>query len=424
MTYRKFKADYLFNGWSLVAPDMVLVTSEDGTVDALVPFAEAGEGVEHLSGMLSPGFVNCHCHLELSHLKGRLPEKTGLTDFLLAVLKQRHSDPETIQSAIRDAEEAMMGQGIVAVGDICNTTDTLSQKSAGQLYYHNFIETMGFLEKSAPERFDHSRKTFEAYAQAFPLPKMAQGFREGRPIINRLAPIKATSLVPHAPYSVSPRLFDLIANFPGNHLLTIHSQESEAENVFYQSGQGDFLRLYEAMGLDVSFFHGTGKRSLESYLPHFYPNQSLILVHNVATAEEDLLFAHKWQGKGGESNRQEKVEHRLFFCLCPNANLYIGGQLPDVDLLIRHHCAIVVGTDSLASNHQLSILEELITLQHQFPHLQTATLLQWATANGAAALQFENILGDFTPGKQPGVLLLEELDGERLTAASRVRRLV
>lgn len=381
-------------------PDTVLVTSKEGTIEALIPSGDAGEGIEQLTGMLSPGFVNCHCHLELSHMKGVLPEKTGLTDFLLAVMKQRQSDPETIRSAIREAEEAMLKEGTVAVGDICNTTDTLPQKTGGQLYYHNFIETMGFLEKSAKDRFDFSRKTFEAFAEAYPLPKREPGW--------------GNSLVPHAPYSVSSRLFDLVANFPSNHLVTIHSQESEEENVFYQSGRGDLLRLYEAMGIDVSFFTGTGKRSLESYLPHFYRNQSLILVHNVATTEEDLLFARNWRGKEGV----------IFFCLCPNANLYISGRLPDVDLLIRHHSTIVVGTDSLASNHQLSILEELKTLQRQLPHLPSATLLQWATANGAAALQFDSILGDFTPGKQPGVLLLEQLNGVQFTATSRVRRLL
>ncbi len=100
----------------------------------------------------------------------------------------------------------------------------------------------------------------------------------------------------------------------------------------------------------------------------------MILVHNVATREEDLVAC---DGRG----------RRLYFCLCPNANLYIGGQLPDVDLLVRHGCRLVVGTDSLASNHGLSILEELKTLQGAFPHLSTPTLLEWATYNGAEALR-------------------------------------
>ncbi len=207
----------------------------------------------------------------------------------------------------------------------------------------------------------------------------------------------------------------MIANFPGNHILSIHNQETGAENKFFQSAVGELLRLYEALGIDISFFRGTGKRSLQSYLPYFYPNQSLILVHNVDTNEEDLAFAHQWQ---------IATNNNLFFCLCPNANLYISGCLPAIGLLIKHGCTIVVGTDSLASNQELSILEELKTLQAHLPGQPLETLLQWATLNGAKALQAEEILGSFGTGKQPGVVLIEHADGMRLTKESIARRLL
>jgi cytosine/adenosine deaminase-related metal-dependent hydrolase len=416
MGYRKFRADQLFTGYEMTAEGSVLVTGEDGTVQSVLPAAEAGDGVEELRGILSPGFINCHCHLELSHMKGVIPERTGLVGFLLRVIQGREgSTPDLSLSlklgAIAAAEEAMLHEGIVAVGDICNTTDSLEQKKAGNLLYHNFIEAMGFSEAAAAGRLESSRQVFNAFAEAYSLP------------------VEANSLVPHAPYSVSPGLFGLIAGFPGNHLLTIHNQESEAENDFFLSGGGDFLRLYEALGLDTSFFRGTGKRSLESWLPHFYPNQSLILVHNVATSEEDLRFARGWQsGPGSGGSRGERPGLRdkssLYFCLCPNANLYITGQLPDVDLLLRHDCRIVLGTDSLASNHRLSILEEMKTLQRQYPQLPTGTLLQWATSGGAEALQLDKLLGSFTPGKQPGVVLIENCEGGRLGDRAAVRRLV
>jgi len=376
-------------------PDSVLITTDEGIVQAVVAGREAGDDVEVYSGVLSPGFVNCHCHLELSHMKGVIPEGTGLVDFLSTVIRQRAeaAPPEGVAEAIAAGEQEMLDNGIMAVGDICNTADTVAQKALGRLYYHNFIETMGFVEQGAAARFAHSLEVFNAFAEAYQLP------------------IESNSIVPHAPYSVSGALFRLIAGFPGNHLLTIHNQESETENEWLLSGKGDFLRLYAALGLDVSFYQGTGKRSLESFLPYFYRNQSLILVHNVATGAEDVRAARA----GGPD---------LYFCLCPNANLYISGQLPDVELLQRQGCRIVIGTDSLASNHQLSILEELKTLQRAFPGLPTPTLLQWATAGGAEALQAEGVLGTFAAGKQPGVVLIEGGEGDRLTAGARVRRLV
>jgi aminodeoxyfutalosine deaminase len=436
MTYRKFKADYLFLGDRMAEPDSVLITTDDGTVQSVVAGAGAGDGVEAYSGVLSPGFVNCHCHLELSHMRGVISEGTGLVDFLSTVIRRRAGAPSRgasptggeregapeatgtdvgapsegrpaagtdagskIPEAIAAGEQEMLDNGIVAVGDICNTADTVTQKALGRLYYHNFIETMGFIEQGAAARFAHSLGVFNAFAKAYQLP------------------IESNSIVPHAPYSVSAALFKLIAGFPGNYLLTIHNQESEAENEFQLTGKGDFLRLYETLGLDVSFFQGTGKRGPASWLPYLYKNQRVILVHNVAMGAEDLRAVGSGHGRvpGGPD---------LYYCLCPNANLYISGKLPDVALLHREGCRIVIGTDSLASNHQLSILEELKTLQRAFPELSTSTLLRWATAAGAEALQLEEVLGTFSAGKQPGVVLIEGVEGDRLTAGARVRRLL
>lgn len=411
---RKFKADYLFTGKEMAEEGSVLVTNDQGAVETILPPAEAGDGIESFAGLLTPGFVNCHCHLELSHMKGVLPERTGLVDFLLSVIRGRGatstgnspgspgSSPAGILNAIAAAEDSMLHNGIVAVGDICNTTLTLPQKAEGRLFYHNFIETMGFIEHTASDRYATSVELFNDFAEAYTLP------------------IEANSLAPHAPYSVSPRLFQLIANFPGNHLLTIHNQESAAENLFSRTGQGDFLRLYQGLGLDTSFFKGSGKRSMAAYLPYFHRNQTLLLVHNVDTGEEDLQWWAGWRKTAPASGGVPDI----YFCLCPNANRYISGQLPDVELLLRHCCDIVLGTDSLASNHQLDILEEMKTLQSYFPDLPTATLLQWATSNGARALQLDTVLGTFEPGRQPGVVLIENIEEGKFSRQSRSQRLV
>jgi cytosine/adenosine deaminase-related metal-dependent hydrolase len=387
MTYRKFKADYLFTGEGLAAPDSVLITATDGTVQDVVSSGEAGDGIERYPGWISPGFVNCHCHLELSHLRGAIPEGTGLVDFLTAVIRtrDRSAAPEVVQRAIAAGEQEMLDAGIVAVGDVCNTPDTLAQKKKGRLYYHNFIEAIGFNETSAPDRWAHSLAVYDRFG--------AMG-----------------SIVPHAPYSVSPELFRLIAAFPGNRLLTIHNQESDEENLFMISASGDFGRLYRQLGLDISFFKGFGKRSLEVWPSYFHRRQRVIAVHNLATREEDLAGL-------------PEDGPLLHFCLCPRANRYISGRLPDIDLLTRRNCPIVIGTDSLASNHGLTILEEIKTLQQAFPGLGIPLLLQWATLNGARALGVEDIFGSFIPGRRPGVLQLQVHDGDSLKEAT-VRRLL
>ena len=371
----------------------VLITDADGHIMDIADRKEAGEDIEAYNGILSPGLINCHCHLELSHMKGLIPKHTGLVDFVLKVVKERHFDEQELIAGIEKGEFEMWENGIVAVGDICNNTLTIGQKAAGRLSYHNFIEASGFPAAVAASRFQRAVDIYNAYATALP----------------------SNSITTHAPYSVSPELFSMINAFPNNGVLSIHNQEIADENEFFQKGTGDLLRIYEAMGIDISFFKPSKKTSLQTWLPHFSKAQSIILVHNVATSAQDIEFA-----------QLSIINYQLstFFCLCPNANLYISNVLPDVQMLIDHQCDIVLGTDSLASNDQLSILAEMKTLQQHFPALELTTLLQWATSNGARALQMDDMFGSFEQLKKPGIVLIAGMEGERLTDYSKVRRIL
>ncbi len=384
MAYLKFKADKLFDGYHFAEDNTVLITDEEGVVQDIVAKNEAGDDVQTFAGILSPGFINCHCHLELSHMKGLIPEGTGLGRFVLNVVQQRHFPEEEILEAIDKAEGEMITSGIVAVGDICNNALTVSQKTKGRMYYHNFIEASGFNPQIAQQRFQKAKSIYEKYRDAF--------FRN-----DQYPPLGAGGIVPHAPYSVADELWDLIINFPGNHLFTIHNQETIGENEWFMNKQGEFAEMYAAMNIDVSFFKPSGKSSLQTYLSRFLNNQSVVLVHNVHTSETDILFS-----------QLPIVNCQLFWCLCPNANQYITRQLPDIDLLVKHDCTIVLGTDSLASNHQLSILEEMKTIQQHFPHIEMEMMLQWATSNGAKALQVDSLLGSFEKWKKPGIILIEK----------------
>ncbi|MGH2644438.1 MAG: amidohydrolase family protein, partial [Chitinophagaceae bacterium] len=145
--------------------------------------------------------------------------------------------------------------------------------------------------------------------------------------------------------------------------------------------------------IDISGFKPTHKSSLKSSLPYYNYPQTLILVHNTFTDESDILFA-------------KKTGKKLFWCLCPNANIYIENRMPPVELLLKQDVKIILGTDSLASNHRLSILEEIKTLRKYFPHVKLETMLIWATKNGAEALHCANKYGSFEKGKTPGILHL------------------
>ena len=384
MTFQKFKADKLFDGYRFLADDQVLITDEKGFIRDIVNKSDAGDDVQELTGILTPGFINCHCHLELSHMKGMIPEAKGLVSFVQNVMQQRHFPDEEITEAIKKAEDEMLANGIVAVGDICNNTLTIAQKTKGRIYYHNFIEASGFNPSIAAQRFKSAKNMYEKFREALFSPSELSNFGAG-------------SIVPHAPYSVADELWDLIIHFAGNHLFSIHNQETKEENDWFISKRGEFTALYKNLSIDTTFFAATGKSSLQSYLSKFLNDQPVILVHNVKTSEEDILFSQRIRDKG-----------KFSWCLCPNANHYITRQLPDIDLLIKHNCEIVIGTDSLASNHQLNILEELKTIRKYYPYIEKEILLKWATSNGAKALQTDSFLGSFEKGKKPGVVLVQE----------------
>lgn len=101
-------------------------------------------------------------------MKGRIPEKTGLVDFVFKVVTERHHFEEEILAAIADAEDEMLRNGIVAVGDICNNALTLPQKQKGRLRYYNFIEASGWLPAVSETRFRRAKELFEQYSNRQP----------------------------------------------------------------------------------------------------------------------------------------------------------------------------------------------------------------------------------------------------------------
>jgi aminodeoxyfutalosine deaminase len=391
MSYRKFKPDYLFDGYHLREKDSILVCHENGSFEAIISHDEAGDNVELLTGLLTPGFVNCHCHLELSHLKGLIPEKTGLTNFVFSVMSHRTASPDTKKEAIARAEADMITTGIVAVGDICNTTDTMECKSLRRLIYYNFIELAGWMPAFAVERYQAGIALYENFE-------------------NSLQDQKHLSISPHAPYSVSAGLWDLlIPGFPDK-TITIHNQELAAENEFFETGHGELNNMYLKMRMDSAHFKAPGVSSLEFFLPKMKNAENILLVHNTFTAEKDII-------------RANSLGQSLFFCFCPNANLYIEDRLPDIPLFIRENSNLVLGTDSLASNARLSILEEIKTIKKYFPDISTPAMLRWATSNGARALKISDQVGDFIHSKKPEIVLIENLKEGEIGQGSTSRRL-
>lgn len=356
----------------------MLIADAQGQVLDVVDVSEAGDDVQRLSGWLCPGLVNAHGHLELSHLRGRIAEQTGLPQFIGEVLRQRGDDREAQLEAAREAEIEMWNNGIVAVGDIGNQDSLLPLFREKRLQYHHFLEVSGISESGADRRY-----------------RSIVSLRESFQSIGA-----ACSVVPHAPYSVTDTLMRHIAGDDPEAPVSLHFRETAEEAVFLSSRSGALAERFDELAIGYADFKPLQDPYLAHWLSLFRHRRSLLLVHNIYLHEAELRAALQQFPDGRE---------RLHLCLCPKANLYIGGVLPDVERLRQSGCSLVLGTDSLASNDSLDLMEEMKTLIQYFPDISLEEMLCWATGNGARALGLEDRVGSFRPGTRPGILLVDPL---------------
>lgn len=373
---RFITASQIFNGKEFLLPHSTLVLSNDGEVKDIIYTSDiAPDQIEHFDGIITPGFINTHCHLELSHLKDRIARGTGIVNFGLGIIKSRNELPESVQlEQMLEADKAMYEQGIVAVGDISNSNLSIAAKQQSKLYYHTFVELIAL----NPER---AQLTFE----------------NGKSLMRDFHSKKlAASLAPHAPYTASLDLIKLITDscFDTHQSTSIHNQESKAEDDFFRNKTGDYLKLYNTLNIPINYFKASGKSSLQTIIKAFNANVSTLLVHNTFTSLEDIIEV-------------QKQHSHLYWCLCPNANLYIENTLPNIELLLNHQCKLTMGTDSLASNSSLSIIDEINCIINHQSSIPLDILLKAATHNGAEFLGVTDKFGLIEKNKKPGVNLIE-----------------
>jgi cytosine/adenosine deaminase-related metal-dependent hydrolase len=367
---RFLTADKIFNGIQFIDPGSILVLDQRGVLEDILPAQSIERGrVEALEGTLTPGFINAHCHLELSHLRSHIKRNTGLVGFAMELMGKRNLMPaDEIKEHIREADLEMAANGIVVVGDICNGLDTMRQKMESPIYYHSFVELIGLHPDRADQIFEKGLALFNAYRN------------EGL----------AASIVPHAPYSVSKELVEKISELDQNNGLpvSIHNQESEEEHLFFQGKPSTINALYEFLKLDISYFKAPEMSSVR-FLEKSLKSKPRIFVHNTYTHAEDLEMA---SGEG------------TYWCFCPNANRYIENRLPEYSLFSESNFCI--GTDSLASNDQLDMLSEINTINSVEHPFSESALLRALCFSGAAALGVQDKFGSLISKKNTGLNLL------------------
>lgn len=392
--YRKISADYIYPVSSEKIANGVVVLDEKGKVVEVSDTSkyDASE-IETFKGVITPGMINTHCHLELSHMHNQIPTGTGLLGFIGNVVKFRGADEAFIQDRIIKADQFMYDNGIVAVGDISNKTDTFPVKRKSSLKYYTFIENFDFLQK------ENAQSTFDMYKKVYEDMEENEHLRK--------------SMSPHAPYSMSPELFKLInsLNDKAGKTISIHNQETPPENELFLNGTGAFHDFFKGFNMSLKDFQAIGKTAIFYALQYLDPQHKTLFVHNTLTTKEDIQAA-------------QLILPETYWATCPNANLYIENRLPNYQVFLDTDANVTIGTDSLTSNWQLSILEEMKTILKYQSYINFDQVLQWATLNGAKALSWEEELGSIEIGKKPGLVLIENIDEKAiLTSNSTSRRI-
>lgn len=368
-----FSAKQIFTCSGQVLDKHVIVVEDDGRIKDIIGVDDIDSGmVEHHEGIITPGFINTHCHLELSHMKGKLETGTGLLSFIGNVVKQRGASEEEILDSIGNADQEMYDKGIVAVGDISNQVDTAAKKTKSKLRYYTFVEMFDFMQ-------DHlTEPTIEQYS------KVIQAFSN--------TDKDKVNFTPHAPYSVSKNLLSFIdQNTSPDNTFSVHNQETPPENELFEKGTGAFFEFYKSFDLSFDHFKSDGKSAIHYILNNFAKEKKLLFVHNTLTNEEDLKMA-------------KEICRETYWASCPNANLYIENRLPDYKMFLDQNANVTIGTDSLTSNWQLSILEEIKTIKRYNSFVPLTDLIDWSCINGAKALGFDDDLGTIEKGKKPGIV--------------------
>ena len=393
----RIAAEYVYNGKDMEPVRNGYVEfDDDGTVTAVGKCQDPETESDFRKGIIVPGFVNAHCHLELSHLRGKFRKGTGMSGFIDQINELRDfTSAENKKAAASQWIDTLWNSGVSAMADISNCDDTFLMKSRSPMYTRTFLEVFGTEPQDCPGIMAGVRKLADA-AVSFGIDA---------------AP------TPHACYTMSPELVTAAsADALAAGFLSYHSEESPEEESLLLSGTGPLADNYH--GRHLSTPPVTGKpslcyfvdRLLKVHEPPF--REHVLLVHNVCLTQEALDYALQYL-------------ENVWWAVCPLSNIFIHDMLPPIGLMRRNGLKITLGTDSLSSNDTLDMVAEMYCISSSFPDVPLGEIIRWATFNGAEFLGKAETLGALAPGYRPGIALICNISPDGgLTAGSYSERVI
>jgi cytosine/adenosine deaminase-related metal-dependent hydrolase len=328
---------------------------------------------DHDETALLPALVNGHAHLDLSALAGQIHSKRGMAEWIRSLLATREQvDEDDLQEARALARDSLRAFGTGIVGDITSSEIHPGGKFNEVVITQTFVEVFGLHCQSLEVAIDQ-------------LPAGAR-----RSLANNQENV---SLAAHAPYTTSATLLKQVKEWgtAKDKIVSIHAAESEEEILFLNSGQGPLRWEVPGCGT-ITYLDRLG-----------FLDSHTLCVHAVHVSEEELPMLQR-SGAG--------------VCLCPRSNLFIGHGLPPVQQLLEAHITCSIGTDSLASNTDLNLFEEMTVLMEK-SSIHPDVVLTMATLNGARNLGMASQYGSLEKGKRWLAIRVAATDSEGIVAAGR-----
>lgn len=385
------RAQFVLAEADFLLQDAAVHVCDPGRISRIEPWHGKPSGqdvhvVDWGKAIIMPGLVNSHTHLELTRLAGRIRQTTSFVDWLSQIVQERREwTPEQYVESVRAGAAMALRSGSTLVADISSSGLSRQALVCERIRKTVFEEAVAL----APERADESVADVE------------RRLGEAEP-----DPLTTLGVSPHAPYSVSPRLYRELAALARSRgiQLTTHVAETREELEFLESGAGPFAHFLGSLGAMPA---GWAPPKLDP-IPYLEVlgvlEQSPILVHC------NYLDAHAMAVI-------QRTHSSVAFC--PRSHAYFGRENHPVRQCLDLGINVSLGTDSLASNTSLSMLDEMRFLSRTRKDLKCEEIFRMATLNGATALNLGRVMGRARRGYWADLTVLrlpEEAGGRNLLA--------
>jgi len=362
------------DGWLAIEGGRIVAVGTRG--DSIPPHGGGGPAIDLGSVAVMPALINAHTHLELSWLRGRVAPAGSFLGWVSAMMRERLTsadgrDAAAVRGAMAAALAEMRASGTGVVGDISNGLEHLDVLDASGLTGVVFHEILKFRAPDPESTVTHaeSRLAEAGAATRWPL-----------------------ALAAHAPYSVSPALFDALrrARGPlGTRPLSVHVSESPEEVEFISRGSGGWRDVLKRLGSWDEAWRAPGCSPM-AYLDRLGVwGPRTLAVHGVQASDEDLAVL---------------AARGATLVTCPRSNVHVGVGAPPASRFYASGVPVAVGTDSLSSVEDLNLFSELAALRRLAPEVRAARLLESATIIGARALGLDRDVGALRAGARATVI--------------------